>query len=102
MNTLISIGPAVFVLALVLAVVYMATGRVPKGSAGESRLGRHVLGLGAVGAVAFVAGAALGIGVFCAPVNAGNLCGLGGVLGSGPLLAGVAIAVHAQRQANRR
>lgn len=88
MNLLIQIGPGVFFLALVLAIVYAVFGRIPRNDEGNACL---------VGAAAFVAGAALGIAVFCASEDAGNLCGLGGIFGSGPLLAGVAIAICAHR-----
>jgi len=99
LNALIKIGPAIFFLALVLAIGYAVLGRIPRDNQGKRRLGRYVLGLGVVVAVAFIAGAALGIAVFCSPEDAGNLCGLGGIFGSGPLLAGVAIAIYAHRQA---
>ena len=99
LNALIKFGPGILFLALVLATVYAALGRIPRDNQGERRLGRYVLGLSVVGTVAFIAGAALGIAVFCSPDNAGNLCGLGGVFGSGPLLAGIAIAIYAHRQA---
>jgi hypothetical protein len=99
LNVLIKIGPAIFFLALVLAIGYVVFGRIPRDNRGKKQFGRYVLGLGVVGAVAFIAGAALGIAVFCSSEDAGNLCGLGGIFGSGPLLAGVAIAVYAQSQA---
>jgi hypothetical protein len=44
-----------------------------------------------VGGLAFVLGTATGIYAACSSPSAGNLCGLAGVFGSGPLLAGIAI-----------
>lgn len=49
----------------------------------------------------YVAGAAIGIFAACSPHGAGNLCGLYGALGSGPLAAGIALLVHGLNQARR-
>jgi hypothetical protein len=40
-------------------------------------------------------GMAIGIAIACMPENAGNLCGLIGVFGVGPLVAGVATFAYA-------
>jgi hypothetical protein len=48
-----------------------------------------------IGIVAFVAGTAIGIAAFCSTADAGNLCGLGGVFGLGPLLSGLCVGVYA-------
>ena len=95
LNALILIGPIVLLTALVLAVAYPMRVNLGRNRGEKIQLGRYTLGVGVVGAVAFVAGAALGIAVFCAPEDAENLCGLGGVFGLGPLLAGLGIAISA-------
>jgi hypothetical protein len=41
--------------------------------------------------VAHVAGAFSGIAVMCSSADAGNLCGIWGALGTGPLLAGLVL-----------
>lgn len=65
MNTLIGIGPMVLVVTMVYSVA------LPMRANRNRR----------------------GIATFCAGDAAGNLCGLGGVFGLGPLLAGIAIAL---------
>ena len=95
LNAVILIGPIVLLAALVLAVAYPMRVNLGRNRGVKIELGRYILGVGVVGAVAFVAGAAIGIAVFCAPDDAGNLCGLGGVFGLGPLLAGLGIAISA-------
>ncbi len=42
----------------------------------------------------YLVGSFAGIGVMCASSNAGNLCGIWGALGSGPLLAGVSLWLY--------
>ncbi len=49
---------------------------------------------GLCGLVAYLAGALLGIELGCAAVDAGNLCGVWGALGAGPLLAGVVLEAY--------
>ncbi len=49
----------------------------------------------AVGVVAYIAGAAIGILGACSSASSSNLCGLVGIFGVGPLLAGLAIAAYA-------
>jgi hypothetical protein len=51
-----------------------------------------------VGVAALFVGTALGIAVFCSSEKMGNLCGLGGVFGLGPLLAGISLVIHAYRR----
>lgn len=43
-----------------------------------------------------MAGTFLGIAVACSPADAGNLCGLMGVYGVGPLLSAAAIFLYAR------
>ena len=59
----------------------------------------YALRIVVAGTVAFAAGTVLGISAFCAPADAGNLCGLGGVLGLGPFVSGLTMAIYARRLA---
>ncbi len=55
------------------------------------RFGRY-LGLSVVaGLIGYGAGAAVGIAIACSTPEGGNLCGLMGVFGVGPLLANIAM-----------
>lgn len=93
-SALISTGPLVLIAGLfTVALIYpfhrnSATGR-------RLPLLRYAaLTLGA-GIAAFCAGAAAGIGIACFGAGASNLCGLVGVFGLGPLLAGIAMVATA-------
>lgn len=97
-NLLIKVGPVVLLLGLVAAIVLAGFGFARRDEDKLSWLGRYVLGLVVVGVVAFFAGAALGMAVFCSSEKMGNLCGLGGVFGTGPFLAGMALAIYASRR----
>jgi hypothetical protein len=96
MNTLLTIGPYALLAGLAVALLLYAATR----TASSSFLA-YALRAALVGLAAFVAGTVVGIGYFCAPADAGNLCGLGGIFGSGPLIAGVAVAIHAFRWSKR-
>lgn len=98
LNPLIMIGPAALLLGLVASIALAVFGLTRRSGDKARWLWRYVLGAAVVGIAALFVGAALGIGVFCSPANAGNLCGLGGVFGSGPLLAGIALVIHACRR----
>jgi hypothetical protein len=98
LNLLIKIGPVVLLLGLTVSVALLAFGFARRDADKVKWLGRYVLKLAVVGFVAFIVGAALGIAVFCSSEKMGNLCGLGGVFGSGPLLAGIAFAIYAYRR----
>lgn len=50
---------------------------------------RYLLGSAAAGCVGYVAGTALGIVIACSTPRGGNLCGLMGLFGLGPLLMGI-------------
>lgn len=43
---------------------------------------------------AYMAGSVVGIALACASPRAGNLCGIWGALGAGPLAAGLALAAY--------
>jgi len=95
LNQVISVGPIVLGLGLLLAGVCIAIHLLAPGpKAGDALLG-FVLRALAAGAATFIAGAAVGVAVFCASASAGNLCGLGGIFGTGPLLSGVCVGWYA-------
>jgi hypothetical protein len=91
LNSAIRIGPIVLGLGLLCAVVCIGIHlSTPHPKAGMSLLRFIALAL-VIGVVAYVAGAAIGIAAFCSAAGSGNLCGLGGVFGAGPLLSGICI-----------
>lgn len=95
LDSAITIGPSVLGLGLLLAagcgLVYLLA---PGPKAGTVLL-RFALLTGAIGIAAFMVGTGIGIAAFCASEASGNLCGLGGVFGTGPALAGLAIGGYA-------
>jgi len=97
-NLLIKIGPLVLLAGLVASIAGAVSGSARRGDDKARWLGRYVLRSVVIGIAALFAGAALGIAVFCSSDKMGNLCGLGGVFGSGPLLAGISLAIHAYRR----
>jgi len=95
LSALISIGPVALVAALVSIVIYYFKYRyAPETKQHRSVLRYALIALG-VGALAYMIGAVVGVSVACSSASAGNLCGLVGVLGVGPLLAAAAIFVYA-------
>lgn len=87
----IHIGPVVFLLGLAAAVTCLALQLFGPDRPRLLRRALVSLGLGIAG---LVIGTALGIALFCSAESAGNLCGLGGVFGTGPALAGLGMACH--------
>jgi hypothetical protein len=53
------------------------------------------------GVMGYVAGSAVGIGIACSTPKGGSLCGLMGIFGVGPLLAGIAMFACAGYQIAR-
>ncbi len=90
-STVVSVGPAVLLLALILMLVYFLNWRSAPEPKKHLSAGVYVLVSLAAGAAAFLAGAAAGIWLACSSADSSNLCGLVGVFGLGPLFAGVAI-----------
>lgn len=98
LNLLIKVGPAVLLLGMIASVALAVFG-VARRSGDKARwLSRYVLYSVLIGIAALFVGTALGIAVFCSSEKMGSLCGLGGIFGVGPLLAGVSIAIHAYRR----
>lgn len=92
-----SIGALALLAALLALPVYYLRYRHAPGRTNERSLARYLAVSLAVAMVAFVIGAMLGIVIACLPSNAGNLCGLVGIFGTGPLVSAVAMVVYAHR-----
>lgn len=97
LDSAISLGPLVLVLGLSTAIACRVVYSFRSERGSRASLLRYALILAAVGAIAWVIGTAIGIAAFCSAAGAGNLCGLGGVFGAGPLVAGIAIGGYAYR-----
>ena len=94
MTLVILAGPMLALVGCILAVyriVALARGGHPKSAV---RLAAVSL---AVGFAGYLAGALLGAWALCSPAGASNLCGLGGVIGTGPLIAGILLIAFSQR-----
>ena len=101
MNALLSIGPLALLAAwIAVPLFYLAYRSAPKTRPTLSLL-RYLLTTLAVGAAAYVGGTAVGIAVACSSDKAGNLCGLVGVFGTGPLLSAVAMIIYAHAATRR-
>ncbi|MGH8619738.1 MAG: hypothetical protein ACREUW_18775 [Burkholderiales bacterium] len=95
MGAIFLAGPLVLVAGLIATIVgYVAWRRAPEPKRQPSS-GLYWLGVVLVGGLAFLGGAAAGIWAACSAARVGNLCGLVGVFGFGPLLAGLALAAYA-------
>jgi len=95
LNPVISVGPIVLGLGLVLAGACMVVRLFGRGPGIGASLLKFVLRALAVGAATFIVGAVVGIAAFCSSASSGNLCGLGGIFGIGPLLSGVCVGWYA-------
>jgi hypothetical protein len=98
-NLLILIGPtAMLAVLLAVPIVYLAF-RPSLDSGKRVSFFGYLSGAFGAGVAGYFIGAALGIGAACYPEDAGNLCGLAGVFGAGPLLSASAIGVYCFRWA---
>ena len=88
MNSAMLVGLTVFSVGLLGAIASLV---LLLSSPGKSRALNRLLVAAGLGVIGFVAGTWLGIEYFCSPGDAGNLCGLGGVFGTGPLVAGLGL-----------
>lgn len=90
-RVLFQVGPAsVLVGAVAVILFYFLYPRAPQ-SGRKAGFGRY-LGLSVIaGLIGYGAGAVIGIAVACSTPKGGNLCGLMGIFGVGPLLAGIAM-----------
>lgn len=92
-------SPATGLLALLLGCVsvaayYVAYRRAPPPKQARSS-GMYVIAAAGAGFMGFVAGMSLGIVLACFTEGAGNLCGLAGIFGTGPIAAGLAMLTYA-------
>ena len=99
MNSILSIlmklGPIVFLGALIVLPFLYAHYRsapLPKKSLSVAQ---YVFLIFVFGVLAFLIGTFAGITMACEQKNAGNLCGLVGLLGTGPLFSGIAMLLLA-------
>lgn len=88
MSFAMSIGLAILMAGLISAIVALA---LLLSSPGKQRALSRLLIAGALAFFGFLIGAWLGVQYFCSPTGAGNLCGLGGVFGTGPFTAGLGL-----------
>lgn len=102
MGLIIILGPLVFYSGLIAAAFYGRRYRPSRRPEQKVSLLGYTLGVLAWGSLGLISGAVVGSAAFCAPiVEPGNLCGLGGWVGLGPLCAGLAMLVYARRWALR-
>jgi len=95
-----TIGPMALLLALLAVPAYYVSYRYAPEPKKQLSPGRYAGMSLLTGSGAFIIGTILGIWLACSSADAGNLCGLSGVFGVGPLLSAVAILyyVHAWRR----
>lgn len=92
LNFAMYLGLAALVAGLISAVVALA---MLLSSPGKHRAVSRLLVTAVIAFLAFLIGTWLGIQYFCTPDDAGNLCGLGGVFGTGPLATGLGLMAGA-------
>jgi hypothetical protein len=92
LNAVINIGPVVFLLGLLLAIICFA---LHLSGPGKPQVFRRAFVTAGLGIAGFVVGTGIGIAFFCSTASTGNLCGLGGVFGTGPFTAGLCMGGYA-------
>ena len=95
MSIIYSIGPPALLLSLVSVALYYFIYRAAPEPKRHPSVRRYLLVVLGAGVLAYVVGAIVGISAACSAANAGNLCGLVGIFGVGPLLSAGAIFVYA-------
>jgi hypothetical protein len=95
---MIEIGPmALLIAVLVSAAYYIHYVQSPEPKKALP-LSRYLLTGTGIAVLAYVPGTIIGIAAACFPANAGNLCGLVGVFGIGPVFSAIAIVSYARFQ----
>jgi hypothetical protein len=90
-QTLFILGAAVFITGL-LATVFFYISAIRSSSTKEApSVWRYVSRAVLIAFAAYMAGSAIGIAGGCYSPKSGNLCGIWGALGVGPLLSGIAL-----------
>lgn len=97
-TAVMSVGPIALFAALVAVPIYYLIYRCAPEPKKHLSVARYVCMTLGVGALAYAVGAIAGIAVACSG-RAGNLCGLVGVFGVGPLLSAMAIFFYAHFRA---
>ena len=99
MNTtlqiIMKIGPIVFLGALIALPFLYASYRSAPPPKKPPSVAQYVFLIFVFGVLAFLTGIYTGITMACEQKNAGNLCGLVGFLGTGPLFSGIAMLLVA-------
>jgi len=90
-----SIGPIALLAALIAVPIYYLNYHFAPEPKKKLSLLRYVLITLGVGALAYVIGTILGISAACSSESSGNLCGLAGVFGVGPLMSAMAVFFYA-------
>lgn len=101
LDAIIKIGPLILFAGLVSMAFFYVRGRMASASGHAPGILRYLGAAALVGGIAYVAGTAVGIYGACSSPDSGNLCGLYGVFGLGPLFSGVAIFLYALSWARR-
>lgn len=97
LRAVMTLGPPALGIALILLPVFYLSWRAAPEPKKPLSLLVFLLLSGGAGVLAFWAGMAAGIFMACSVEKPGNLCGLVGVFGLGPLVAGFVIAGVAHR-----
>jgi hypothetical protein len=92
LNAAIRIGPLTLLVGSTIALISLLLHLT---RADRSRLWFRVLRMATIGVLAFGGGTMAGIALFCSTASGGNLCGLGGIFGTGPFAAGLCLGCYA-------
>jgi hypothetical protein len=95
LGVLMFIGPLALIGAFAAALIYYLSYRDAGEPTRHRSVVRYVLVVFGLGVAAYLIGTIVGVAAACSSENAGNLCGLVGVFGAGPLLSAVAILLYA-------
>lgn len=91
----IQIGPLALLVAVITTpLLYWRYARAPEPKAALP-LTTFMLTALVIAIAAFIVGTMAGVALACAPDDAGNLCGLAGLFGTGPLLSALAVIAFA-------
>jgi hypothetical protein len=99
LGIIMSTGPIALLAALISVPIQYTIYRHAPEPKKQLPVTRYVLMTLLIGASAYVVGTVAGISAACSSPSAGNLCGLIGLFGFGPLLSAVAISTYAHSRA---
>ena len=93
MSLVLLTGPALLLVGIVLAGLRV----ISLARQGEGRWAMRVLAVAiALGLGGYLVGTLAGVWALCSSANASNLCGLGGIVGTGPLASGALLLAYAR------